>query len=204
MERNTGILSRGAPAIAVIGLHVLVIYGLVVSMGIVELPKFAQPMEAVFIPQQTEIEPPPVLEVAPEMQNVVSVDEPAPVIEFEEPIAPPTDIPLPVSDNAIAATTTTETAPASTARELKTDRRVEPGYPPTSRRLGEEGTVHLKVLVDERGRPRDVQVANSSGSARLDKAAQDAVRKWRFIAATDGANAITAWTQVAITFRLTQ
>jgi hypothetical protein len=31
----------------------------------------------------------------------------------------------------------------------------------------------------------------------------EAVRKWRFVAATDGTNAITAWTQVAITFRLT-
>jgi hypothetical protein len=31
----------------------------------------------------------------------------------------------------------------------------------------------------------------------------DAVRKWRFVAATNGNNAITVWTQVAITFRLT-
>ena len=42
-----------------------------------------------------------------------------------------------------------------------------------------------------------------SGFARLDDAAVQAVRKWRFVAATDGANPIMAWTQVAISFRLT-
>jgi protein TonB len=73
-----------------------------------------------------------------------------------------------------------------------------------SRRLGEEGTVRLKVLVDERGRPRDVQLAKGSGFARLDQAAMDAVRRWKFVAATDGAKPITAWTQVAVTFKLTQ
>ena len=50
-----GILSRSGPAIAVIGLHVLIVYGLVVSMGIVEMPKFAAPVTAVFIPEQTEV-----------------------------------------------------------------------------------------------------------------------------------------------------
>ncbi len=43
----------------------------------------------------------------------------------------------------------------------------------------------------------------SSGFARLDQAAMEAVRKWRFVAATNGTNPISAWTQVAITFRLT-
>ena len=31
----------------------------------------------------------------------------------------------------------------------------------------------------------------------------EAVRKWRFVAATDGTSKIQAWTQVAVTFRLT-
>jgi protein TonB len=63
--------------------------------------------------------------------------------------------------------------------------------------------VRLKVLVDEKGRPRDVGVVTSSGFARLDQAAMEAVRKWRFVAATNGTSPISAWTQVAITFRLT-
>jgi len=64
--------------------------------------------------------------------------------------------------------------------------------------------VKLRILVDERGMPRDVQLAQGSGFARLDQAAMDAVRKWRFAAATNGSQAVTAWTNVAVTFRLTQ
>ena len=198
-ERSTGILSRSGPAIAVIALHVLIVYGLVVSMGIVEMPKFATPVTAVFIPEQTEVQPEP--EIKPQIESDMPLDEPLPEVQYEEPVAPPTDTPMPPSESAIAATPATTGA---VAQELKTSSRVEPLYPPTSRRLGEEGTVRLKVLVDERGRPRDVQVAQGSGFARLDQAAMDAVRRWKFVAATDGAKPITAWTQVAVTFKLTQ
>ena len=200
-ERSTGILSRSGPAIAVIGLHVLIVYGLVVSMGIVEMPKFATPVAAVFIPEQTEVQPEPEIKVKPQIESDLPLDEPLPEVQYEEPVAPPTDTPMPPSESAIRATPATTGA---VAQELKTSSRVEPTYPPTSRRLGEEGTVRLKVLVDERGRPRDVQVAQGSGFARLDQAAMDAVRRWKFVAATDGAKPITAWTQVAVTFKLTQ
>jgi len=193
------VVSRGGPALAVIGIHVLIIYGLATSMGIVQIPKFAAPIEAVFIPEQTEVEPEPKVQVKPEIEQVMPAEQPLPDIQFDEPVAPPTDMPLSASENAISASATG----GAVAQDLKTSSRVDPIYPSASRRAGEEGTVRLKVLVDERGRPRDVTVANSSGFPRLDQAAMDAVRKWRFVAATDGANAITAWTQVAVTFRLT-
>jgi TonB family protein len=51
--------------------------------------------------------------------------------------------------------------------------------------------------------PKDVQVAQTSGFSRLDDAAKQAVRRWRFEAATDGSRPISVWTQVAITFKLT-
>lgn len=199
MADDRGVLSRGGPALAVIGIHVLIIYGLATSMGIVKVPKFAAPIEAVFIPEQTEVEPEPVQPVKPEIDQVMPTEQPMPDIQFDEPIAPPAETAIPASENAIAATT----ASGAIAQDLKTSNRVEPTYPSASRRAGEEGTVRLKVLVDEKGRPRDVAVATSSGFARLDQAAMDAVRKWRFVAATDGTNPISAWTQVAITFRLT-
>jgi protein TonB len=122
-----------------------------------------------------------------------------PEVQFDEPVVPPADVATPPSENAIAATT----APGAVAQDLKTSNRVDPTYPSASRRAGEEGTVRLKVLVDEKGRPKDVAVATSSGFPRLDQAAMQAVRKWRFVAATDGTSPISAWTQVAITFRLT-
>lgn len=193
-------MSRGGPAAAVIGIHILIIYGLAASMGVVKVPQFAAPIEAVFIPEETQTEPEPPVPVKPEIDQVMPTEQPMPEIQFDEPVVPPSETAVPASESAIAATT----ASGAVAQDLKTSNRVEPSYPSASRRAGEEGTVRLKVLVDEKGRPRDVAVATSSGFARLDEAAMQAVRKWRFVAATDGTNPITAWTQVAITFRLTQ
>lgn len=194
-----GVLSRSGPALAVIGIHILIIYGLAATMGVVKVPQFSAPIEAVFIPEQTESEPEPPVPVKPEIDQVMPTEQPMPDLQFDELVVPPAETPMPASENAIAA------APAAgaVAQELKTRNRVEPTYPSSSRRAGEEGTVRLKVLVDEKGRPREVAVATSSGFARLDQAAMEAVRKWRFVAATDGTNPISAWTHVAITFRLT-
>ena len=202
-DRNTSVLSRSGPAAAVIGVHVLIAYVLSVSMGVVDVPKFAAPIEAIFIPEDKRVIPEPEIPVVkPEIADVVQpVDEPMPQIEFEESVVPPADVPMEPSANAISATASASGAPA---QDLKTNKRVEPAYPPQSRRAGEEGSVLVRILVDERGVPRDVQVAKSSGFPRLDQAAMEAVRKWRFVAATNGSQAITAWTQVAITFRLTQ
>lgn len=201
-DRNTSVLSRSGPAAAVIGVHVLIAYVLSVSMGMVDVPKFAAPVEAIFIPEDKPVVPEPEIPIVkPEIADVVQpVDNPMPQLEFDEPVVPPADVPMQPSQNAITAT---ETAGGAPAQELKASKRVEPAYPPQSRRAGEEGSVHLRILVDERGVPRDVQIMKGSGFARLDQAAMEAVRKWRFVAATNGSQAITAWTQVAITFRLT-
>lgn len=52
-------------------------------------------------------------------------------------------------------------------------------YPPLSRRMGEEGTVVLRVELDEQGQVGAARVSGSSGFARLDEAALAAVRSWR-------------------------
>jgi protein TonB len=185
---------------AVIGIHAIIIYLLAMSMGVVEAPKFVQPIEAVFIPEPTQPAEPEQPVVKPKIDDVAPAELPPPDIQFDEVVAPPAENPIPASNNAIGATEATVGQPA---RELKTSTRVEPAYPPASRRAGEEGTVRLKVLVDETGRPKDVQIAQSSGFSRLDDAAKQAVRRWRFEAATDGNRPISVWTQVAITFKLT-
>jgi protein TonB len=55
-----------------------------------------------------------------------------------------------------------------------------PRYPVESRRRRETGTVVLLVVVDEGGRVSAISVATSSGVDRLDKAALNAVRRWRW------------------------
>ena len=79
-----------------------------------------------------------------------------------------------------------------------------PVYPPMSRRMGEEGKVFLRVRVEADGRPSQVEIKTSSGSQRLDQAAADAVRRWRFVPAKRGAEAVSAWVIVPISFNLKQ
>jgi periplasmic protein TonB len=77
-----------------------------------------------------------------------------------------------------------------------------PVYPPRCLRSGIEGTVRLRVLVGEDGRPQDAAVRTSSGDAGLDQAALDAVRHWRFEPAKRDGVPLRAWCIVPITFSL--
>jgi len=77
-----------------------------------------------------------------------------------------------------------------------------PVYPPRCLRLGIEGTVRLRVLVGEDGRPQDAAIGTSSGDTGLDQAALDAVRDWRFEPAKRDGVPLRAWCIVPITFSL--
>jgi protein TonB len=77
-----------------------------------------------------------------------------------------------------------------------------PRYPLAARRAGEQGTVTLKVLVSSEGLPQHVAIEKTSGSSRLDAAALDAVRRWRFVPARRGVTPIKSWVLVPVVFRL--
>ncbi len=78
----------------------------------------------------------------------------------------------------------------------------EPDYPALSRRLGEEGRVILRVLVKGDGSPERLELRQSSGHARLDQAALDTVRRWKFSPARRGSEPLAAWVLVPLTFAL--
>jgi periplasmic protein TonB len=78
----------------------------------------------------------------------------------------------------------------------------KPPYPNLSRRLGEQGTVMLRVLVSVAGESARIELKSSSGFPRLDRAALNAVRSWRFSPATRGDRAVEAWVLVPIRFSL--
>ncbi|MBI4989165.1 MAG: energy transducer TonB [Rhodocyclales bacterium] len=77
-----------------------------------------------------------------------------------------------------------------------------PPYPPLARRMGEEGKATLRVFVTPEGLPGQIDLAESAGSPRLDEAALEAVRHWRFVPARQGETAVAAWVRVPIAFRL--
>lgn len=77
-----------------------------------------------------------------------------------------------------------------------------PPYPALSRRLGEAGRVMLRVLVDPKGLPERIELRNSSGFERLDRTALDTVKRWKFVPARRGDEAISEWVLVPISFSL--
>lgn len=64
-------------------------------------------------------------------------------------------------------------------------RNQPPAYPVEAARQHAQGTVTLLIHVSAQGRPQDVVIANSSGAESLDRAARNAVRRWRFTPAQD-------------------
>lgn len=195
-SHRTGLFQRGPVGLLVVGLHLVLIYAVAGSLGIVKLPEFAKPMEAVIIdsPQEQQHEPVPI--VKPDLETP-TVETP-PLEDTVPEIEVPVDEPAP---NAITAETSPSTPVAETAN-MKVNRRVDPVYPASSRRAGEQGTGLFRVLVDQKGHPQDVQVLKSSGFARLDQAAIEAIRKWAFSPAMQNGQAVQSWTKVQVAFQL--
>lgn len=75
-------------------------------------------------------------------------------------------------------------------------------YPPLSRSLEEEGIVTLKVLVSSDGNAKSVLLQSSSGYRRLDNAAIESVKKWKFAPAIIGGSKAESWIAVPVKFLL--
>jgi protein TonB len=116
--------------------------------------------------------------------------------------------PAPESPTEADGTRADPASAAATGREPPTARKAAylhsppPAYPVRARRNGEEGTVTLRVLVARDGAPASVVVERSSGHARLDRSALEAVRAWRFVPAHEHGEAVETWMLVPVAFRL--
>jgi len=77
-----------------------------------------------------------------------------------------------------------------------------PRYPIESRRKHEEGTVLLSLVLGLDGSVQRISIARSSGFERLDKAALQAVRDWRWQPMMRNGAPITVQGVVPITFEL--
>lgn len=77
-----------------------------------------------------------------------------------------------------------------------------PRYPPASKRLREAGLVLLWVLVSADGASRKIDLRKSSGFDRLDEAATETVRLWKFVPGQSNGVAQEMWVEVPIEFKL--
>lgn len=210
LTEDTGFLSRrGLVFVVIIGIHVLLVWGLNSGLSRSVVHFIAGPMQTTFIEevQDEQEEPPP---------------PPPPDIDTPPPFVPPPEISITLpsdapATNAIQVVTNQRPppaapppAPAARAPVVvlpKQDPRrgiTQPEYPPASRRAGEAGTVVLRIYVLENGRVREATVSTSSGFPRLDEAAvREATRAWRFIPGTQDGKPAAMWHEIKVTFRLT-
>jgi protein TonB len=165
---------RGGAWLAIGAAHVALIY-LVTSWSPVHVALTAAPIEASIIDSPrtaSEAPPPPV----PQLDQPIPVVEPPLITINEEP--PPNAITVAVVEKPPAPT------PAPAAPRVITDvayiEAPQPRYPVESRRSGEEGLVVLRVLINEGGSVARIEIERSSGHARLDDAACQAVKRARF------------------------
>ena len=171
----------------VVLLHIGLVYALVTGLAYRAMEVSPVPIETKIIEetQQEKTEPPP---PPPTFQPPPPPFVPPPEVHIE---APP---PAPAQSTAITNVTPVrppEPAPpppraaVSVLPRVDTAASREPEYPLVSRRLGEQGTVILEVLVDESGRATDAKLVQSSGFPRLDEAALAGVKaSYRFAPGT--------------------
>lgn len=156
--------------------------------------------------------PPKVLPTTPPptLPTVQPRPEPRPVTTPQATTAPVTDTAPVMNEGTVFAEPTEEGPPAESfdagppvVETLAYDVHPAPRYPRQAVRAGLEGTVTLRVLVDEQGWPKTVEIEQSSGHRELDRSAREHVlAKWRFHPAQRQGRAISAYALVPIDFRL--
>jgi protein TonB len=188
---------------------------LLASLQVLPLPLATQLVQIMaptpLTPPAPDITPPRPLPV-----ERMPVFRPTPALPLPQTLAVPTEAPSAAAEvpqvmqAPVAAPADPIPAPATPATATVTQARFDadylqnppPAYPALSRRIGEEGTVVLRVFVETTGRPSQIEVKSASGSPRLDQAAQDAVWRWKFVSARRGMDAVGAWVLVPIVFSL--
>lgn len=71
-----------------------------------------------------------------------------------------------------------------------------------SKKLNEQGSVIMRVLIGADGLPQKAEIRKSSGFDRLDQSAATTVMKWRYVAGRRAGVAEAMWFNVPINFVL--
>ena len=77
-----------------------------------------------------------------------------------------------------------------------------PAYPRMSKRLGEQGTVIVRVFIGLLGSAEKAEIRQSSGYDRLDAAALETVQRWRYVPGKRHGNPEAMWFNVPVRFVL--
>lgn len=210
---------RRAMVAAIVAAHAAGVYGLMQLGAVREAVREAAPMFVDLIAPPAPapvppvpLPPPPVpvpvpKKAPPPAPVIAAAPSPAPaafVVAAPPPEPPVEAVPAPaVAVAAVPAPPASpppaKIIPASAVEYLEPPALV---YPRLSLRQRESGRVVVRVYIDAAGLPRSVQIATSSGFARLDDAAVAAVQKARFKPYTENGQPTAGWAAIPLDFDL--
>jgi periplasmic protein TonB len=219
--RSTRFSRNAVIAAAVAALHIGLIWALQSGL-LLRTAELIVPVEVLAL----LIEPPaPKLEPAPPAapSSPVQPPKPPPRIQKQTPpripvqpqaidVSPPMPnapaaSPMPAAPSPMAETPAAPATPSLPAVQLPSSnadylQNPKPAYPALSKRLGEQGKVVVRVLIDADGVPQQAELRQPSGFDRLDQAALSTVLKWRYVPGKRGGVAEAMWFNVPINFVL--
>ncbi len=151
------------------------------------------------VPRQKHEPPAEPRKTPPEVrtESEPQVDNPGPVPQES---VPPVSTPAPsaAEHSQRASTIASETAANLYRFQVLEIIRKNLRYPGNARRRGIEGTVSVRFVINGSGVVGDIQVLNSSGSALLDRASLETIRRCAFPSPPGSSMTL----RVPITFRL--
>jgi protein TonB len=164
------------------------------------LTEFLEPPAPTVAPQRVpttpkiSIKPTPIETLTP-LPTVVALPSPnAPTA-----VSAPTAALPPLSESGAGNKSSKVELPSSDAQYLQNP---APPYPVMSKRLGEQGTVILHVLIGTEGMAQKAELKQSSGYERLDQVALKTVKDWRFVPGKRGGIPEAMWFDLPIKFEL--
>lgn len=168
--------------IAILLVHATALYALV-TFDVIEIAPKKKALVVDLI-----AEPPAPPSEKPEPQPVVvakvepTVVAPPPILQTPAP--PPPQIMVTSAPPPPPQPVAAPAPPAGPVMVGNLDERLiegrPPRYPMESRRKREQGTVVVRLLIGTDGRVQQISIARSSGFERLDQAAIQAIRGWRW------------------------
>ena len=168
-----------------------------IFLAVVDAPAPVAPPRPLPPPPTAKMPPPPTLTlplIAPE----TPLPAPSPLPAQAQVPPPPPAAAAPVETPA-AAPSLPRTIPPSAVQYITPP---APVYSRVSAKMRESGKAVIRVWIDEAGLPRNVQLATSTGFARLDDSALAAVRNCRFKPYLENGNAVAGWALIPIEFEL--
>jgi TonB family protein len=155
------------------------------------------------VEETTAPEPEDIKPMAPETVPSLEIQPPetAPSQAEDAPSAAVTDAPIEIPAVKVRAGDIIPLGEADVPpRQVKT---ADPVYPGAARSLGREGSVIINILISETGDViQTAVIAGDRGPLGFDRAAENAVRKWKFSPAEKDGVPVRVWKSVTIGFKL--